>query len=152
MGVLGLDGVGVEDAGESPDEVVGVERGAGDVTEGALVVVGFADDRVGGALGEMAHRPASVRIMPGPLAPSCSAKKRSSEERSIAVRYRELARWSSIGVPSAARVSAASWTVSSVHGLPSIAASVARARSGVAATPPRPMRALSTMPSETSTA
>ncbi|RAC11976.1 hypothetical protein DN539_32685 [Burkholderia multivorans] len=34
MGVLGLDGVGVEDAGESPDEVVGVERGAGDVTEG----------------------------------------------------------------------------------------------------------------------
>ena len=57
--VLGPDGVGVKDAGEASDEVVGVEGGPGDVAEGALMVVGFADDGVGGALGEMAHRPAS---------------------------------------------------------------------------------------------
>ena len=50
-----------------------------------------------------------------------------------------LARWSSIGVPSSASTSAAARTVSSVQGWPTSAASVARARIGVAATPPSPI-------------
>src|SRR5699024_3985408 len=137
--------VGVEDAGQASDEVVGIERGSGDMAEGALMGVAFADDRVGGALGQLAHHLTSLLV--AAMRPSCSAEKRSSEDLSIAVRYFALVRWSSIGVPWAARVSAAACTVSRLQGLPSSRDSVDRARSGVAATPPRPIRALVTVPS-----
>ena len=66
-----LHGEGVEDAGEATDEVIGVERGSGDVAEGAVVGVAFADDRVGGALGELAHHWTSLLVTAG--WPSCSA-------------------------------------------------------------------------------
>ena len=71
---------------------------------------------------------------------------------SVAVRYAALARWSSIGVPSARITAAASRTTSALQARPSSAASVASARMGVAATPPRPMRALATTPSRRSSA
>ena len=66
-----LHGEGVEDPGEATDEVIGVERGSGDVAEGAFVGVAFADDRVGGALGELAHHWTSLLVTAG--WPSCSA-------------------------------------------------------------------------------
>ena len=59
---------------------------------------------------------------------------------------------SSIGVPSRAITSAAAATVSPFHGRPSNAASVASARIGVAATPPRPILARRTVRSATSSA
>ena len=70
----------------------------------------------------------------------------------MADRKRALARWSEIGVPSPARTRAAASTVSSFQGCPSSACSVAMARIGVAATPPRPMRARVTVPSAMSRA
>ena len=57
------------------------------------------------------------------------------------VRYSALARWSLSGVPSRPSASAAARAVSRFHGLPMSIASVSRARIGVAATPPRPIRA-----------
>jgi hypothetical protein len=51
-----------------------------------------------------------------------------------------------------AQDAAATRTVSRDQGRPSRAVSVSRARIGVAATPPRPMRALTTSPSTTSMA
>ena len=57
-----------------------------------------------------------------------------------------------MGVPSVAMHVGGHRTVSVVHGRPSSAASVARARTGVAATPPSPIRALTTTPSRTSRA
>ena len=71
---------------------------------------------------------------------------------SIAERNAALARWSSIGVPSPDSTTAAASTVSSVHGRPVSTASVARARIGVAATPPRPIRTAPTTPFSTSRA
>ena len=76
-----------------------------------------------------------------------SAWNLSSDCSSIAARKAALARWSSIGVPSRPSTAAASRTVSAVHGRPRSASSVAVARSGVAATPPRPMATRSTTPS-----
>ena len=66
-----LHRVGVEDSGQPTDEVVGVESGAGDMSEGAFMVVAFADDRVGGARGELAHHLSSWLVTA--VFPSCSA-------------------------------------------------------------------------------
>ena len=51
--------MGVQDVGRAVHQVVGVERVAGDVQGRALVGQGEADDRVVGALGEVAHSAAS---------------------------------------------------------------------------------------------
>ena len=47
--------MGVQDVGRAVHQVVGVERMAGDVQGRALVGQGEADDRVVGALGQVAH-------------------------------------------------------------------------------------------------
>ena len=47
--------MGVQDVGRAVHQVVGVERVAGDVQRRALVGQGEADDRVVGALGQVAH-------------------------------------------------------------------------------------------------
>src|SRR4249919_2779912 len=70
----------------------------------------------------------------------------------MADRKGALDRMSSIGVPSAASTSAAASTAASFHGWPTRAASVANARSGVAATPPSPIRTCPTTPSSNRTA
>ena len=82
MGVRRLHRVGVEDAGMAVDQVIGVQGGTGDVPGGGLVGVGLADHRVGGTLRQGTHAGTSC----------VSAKKRSSDVPSIAVRYAELAR------------------------------------------------------------
>lgn len=50
-----LDRVGVQDVLGAVDQVVGVQRGAGDVQGGTLVRHRDADDRLFGAFGQMAH-------------------------------------------------------------------------------------------------
>ena len=94
--------------------------------------------------------------MPAPRSPAGSSGARLCSFRrawpSIARRYAALARWSSSGVPSPAITSAAARTVSADHGRPTRAASVSRARTGVAAMPPSPMHARLTTPSVTSRA
>jgi hypothetical protein len=42
--------VGVQDTGVPVDQVIGVQGGAGDMSDGGLVRMGFADHRVGRAL------------------------------------------------------------------------------------------------------
>ena len=69
-----------------------------------------------------------------------SAWNLSSDCSSIAARKAALARWSSSGVPSRTQHGRPRRARSPrVHGRPSSAASVAVARSGVAATPPSPI-------------
>src|SRR5690349_16328126 len=119
--------MGMEDAVRSDREVVGVEGLAGHVQRRRLVRDLLADNGIGWAFGQGAHAPTSC----GVAVSACSL--RSAVPR-VAVRYAALARWSSIGVPSARITAAASRTTSALHARPSSAASVASARIGVAAT------------------
>ena len=130
--VRGLHRVGVQHAWVAADQVVCVEGKPGDVQVGALVRHLDADHRARRAGAEFTHD-----VTPSGTADS--AWNLSSDCSSIAARKAALALWSSIGVPSRPSTAAASRTVSAVHGRPRSASSVAVARSGVAATPPRPM-------------
>ncbi len=75
-----LDRPGVQAVLGAEDQVVGVERRAGDVLGGALVRDLQADDRVGGALGQPAHADAPV------VRAASRSQSRSSVVPSIAER------------------------------------------------------------------
>ena len=137
VGVRRLHRLGVQHVPGAEHQVVGVQRVPGDVQGRTLVLHRHADDGVLGSVRQLAHD----------SAPSFRSALPSMTDRNSA-----LARWSEIGVPSPASTRAADSMVSSSQGLPSRACSVAVARIGVAATPPRPMRALVTAPSSMSSA
>ena len=91
MGHPGLDRVGVQDAAGAADQVVGVERLAGDVEGCALVVQRLAHDRVVGPAAERGlHRILDVRsrncCTVGVSHAVTSANSFSSSSPSIAVR------------------------------------------------------------------